>query len=401
MNDTWIKPRHRFFRNLAYIPIFLFIRLKYGFVPRPLDRSKRGQYLILYNHQTPMDQFFTGISFPDPIYHIATEDIFSTGFIASMLRYTVAPVPIRKGILDIRAIKDVLRVSREGGSIAVAPEGNRTFSGRTGHINPSIAKLAKKLGLPIALYRIEGGYGVEPRWTDKIRRGPMSAGFVRFIEPEEYASMTDAELAEEIRRGLSVDEARPSGEYRSGRSAEYIGRMLYVCPYCGLSEFSGRGDTFSCAGCGREVRYLPDKRLEGVGFDLPFCYAADWYEYQESFVNGLNEELFTGEPLFTDRGRLYRVIVYKKKEPVSKDAVFRLFGDRLIIDTGGSEIELPFGEVNGAAVLGRNRVNFYHGDDVWQLRGSEPGFNALKYVNIYYRYKNIKENDPDGQFLGL
>jgi hypothetical protein len=47
-----------------------------------------------------------------------------------------------------------LRVAREGGTIALAPEGNRTYSGKTEYMNPAIAALARKLALPIALYSV-------------------------------------------------------------------------------------------------------------------------------------------------------------------------------------------------------------------------------------------------------
>ena len=51
-------------------------------------------------------------------------------------------------------------------------------------------------------------------------------------------------------------------------------------------------------------------------------------------------------------------------------------------------------------VLGRNKLNLYIGDKVYQCKGNKR-FNALKYVHIYHRYKNIKEGNSDGKFLGL
>ena len=51
------------------------------------------------------------------------------------------------------------------------------------------------------------------------------------------------------------------------------------------------------------------------------------------------------------------------------------------------------------SVLGKNKLNIYHNNRVYQLK-SDKRFNALKYVNIYYRWKNITRGD-DSQFLGL
>ena len=71
----------------------------------------------------------------------------------------------------------------------------------------------------------------------------------------------------------------------------------------------------------------------------------------------------------------------------------------------GNRVELgerivPFAEITTAAVLGRNKLNVYYGDKVWQVRG-DKGFNALKYVHLIYRYKNIAKGEKDGKFLGL
>ena len=61
---------------------------------------------------------------------------------------------------------------------------------------------------------------------------------------------------------------------------------------------------------------------------------------------------------------------------------------------------IPFSEVNAAACLGKNKLNIYHGKMIYQFKGSKR-FNALKYVNLCFRYKNIMRGDANDQFLGL
>ena len=107
-------------------------------------KQKIGQCLILSNHQTAFDQFFVGMSFKKAVYFLASEDIFSNGWISSVIRWLVAPIPIKKQTTDVSAVMNCIRVAKEGGTIALAPEGNRTYDGRTVNINPAIAKLAKK-----------------------------------------------------------------------------------------------------------------------------------------------------------------------------------------------------------------------------------------------------------------
>lgn len=399
--ERWIRPRHRVVRNLLFPFIGLYTRLSYGVrVERFREQGDRA-YLILMNHQTPFDQFFVGMAFRGPVYYLATEDLFSNGWVSSLIRWLVAPIPIKKQTTDITAVRNCIRVAREGGTIALAPEGNRTYSGRTEYMNPAIGGLARKLKLPIALFRIEGGYGVEPRWSDVTRRGKMRAYVSRVIEPEEYADMTGDGLFALIQQGLYVDEAVADGPFRSGKRGEYLERAVYVCPFCGLSEFESHGAEVTCKKCGRTVTYGEDKTLTGKAFDFPFRFVKDWYEYQQAYINGLDLTALTEEPVYRDRAKMSEVILNKRKVPLRRDAELRLYGDRVTVDEEGENaLCFPFGEVSAVTVLGRNKLNIYHEKKVCQFKGSKR-FNALKYVNFYYRHKNIVRGNADGKFLGL
>ncbi|MBO5767984.1 MAG: 1-acyl-sn-glycerol-3-phosphate acyltransferase, partial [Clostridia bacterium] len=294
--EKWIKLRHKVVTASLRPLLRPYIVWKYGIECVKFKEQGDRKYLILLNHQTPFDQFFVALSFKKPIYYMATEDIFSKGFISKVITYLVAPIPIKKQTSDVAAVLNCLRVAREGGTICIAPEGNRTYSGRTEYINPTIASLAKRLKLPIALYRIEGGYGVQPRWSDVVRKGKMRAYVSRVIEPEEYKDMSDCELNDVINEGLFVNEAYTDGVFVHKKRAEYLERAIYVCPYCGLSEFESNGELFTCKHCGKSVRYTETKELVGVGHNFPFRYISQWYDYQQDFVNSLPIDTMTEKP---------------------------------------------------------------------------------------------------------
>lgn len=398
---TWMKPRHRLVTAIARLVLAPYSRLRYGISVEKFKQQGNRAYLILYNHQTAFDQFFVGMSFRGPIYYLATEDIFSLGWLSKLLRWAIGPIPIRKQTTDITAVMNCIKVAREGGSICIAPEGNRTYSGRTEYMSDSIASLAKKLKMPIALYRIEGGYGVQPRWSDVVRKGTMRGYVSRVIEPEEYADLKPMELFGLIEEGLYVDEAVADGTFRHPKRGEFLERAIYVCPHCGLAEFESQGHRITCKQCGRTVLYGEDKRLQGEGFDFPFQFAAQWYDYQKQYVNSLDVTAMTQVPLFRDRAAVSEVIVYKKKNLLRPDAAISLYGDRMVLDEGeAEELVIPFSEVSAAACLGKNKLNIYHGKMIYQFKGSKR-FNALKYVNLYFRYRNLTKGDSNDQFLGL
>ena len=403
----WVLKRHSVIYKAAYPIVKALCGITYpGLTIEPFPEGKNGQFLYIYNHQTPMDQFFVSILSGRPVYHIATEDIMSNGWVSRLLDWTVAPIPILKQMKDTRAVKNCVAVARQGGSIAVAPEGNRTFSGRTTHFGIGIVKLIKLMKLPIAIVRIEGGYGVEPRWAGASRKGRIRAYVSRVIMPEEYQGVDNDEFYEVLKQDLWEDESVPGGMYRSGRTAEYLERLFYVCPKCGLSSFESKGDTVTCKRCGLSLRYTENKELVDPSGKTAFRSLGEWYDHQEDHINSLDTASCVTDPLYEDRVSSSEVQLYKRKIPLEKDARALLYGDRIEVlgRNGNAIVRLPFEETETVTVLGKKKLNIYCGGRVIQLAGGDR-FNALKYVNLYYRYRNLKKQKNGGEegvkFLGL
>lgn len=401
MGKTWVKRRHKY--ATAFVRIFLgpFTAMRYRVKVIKFKEADNRQFLVLFNHQTAFDQFFLGMAFKNAIYYLASEDIFSIGFISKVLRYLTGPIPIKKQMTDLQALKNCLTVAKEGGTIAIAPEGQRTYSGETTYINPAIGAMAKKLKLPIAIFMIDGGYGVQPRWSNVVRRGRMKAGVTRVIEPEEYENLSKEELAELIKKEMSHSEACYDGEYRHKKLAEHLERVFYYCPDCGLSVFESKNDIISCKSCGNKIRYGIDKRLSGVDKPFPYEYVLDWYKAQEKHLNSVDITRFTQEPVFTDTVNFLRVVINKRKEVIKKGVKIALYGNRIEL-TGEDEFKdvFSFDNIRGVTVVGNNKSNLYRDGDVYQIKGGKD-LNALKYVHFYHRYKNLSEGNADVEFLGL
>ena len=392
----WVRPRHKLFRAILDVTLGTYTKIKYGVKIDRLPKDKRGQYLVLYNHQTAFDQFFVGVAFPDPVYFLASEDIFSMGFTSSLIKYLVAPISIRKQTTDVSAIMNCLRVVREGGTIAIAPEGNRTYSGKTEYINPSITTLAKQLKLPIAIFRIEGGYGVHPRWSDVVRKGKMHAYVSRIIQPEELKGLSDDEITSLLSNELYVNEANADHVFTSDRKAEYLERAMYVCPKCGMTKLESHGNVITCTRCGLSATYTDTTELEWSDKSIPHRFVNDWYEYQNAFINSLDVTRLVDSPIFEDEAQMRKVIPNKNKKLIKESVKLALYGDRVEVDGKA----WSFADVSAVVVLGKNKLNIYVDGHIYQFKGSSR-FNALKYVNIYHRYKNIEAHKEDSCFLGI
>ncbi len=395
----WLRRRHAVLTAMARFVLYPFVRFGYGCRPVRFAGQGKRPYLVLYNHQTPFDQFFVAYVFKGATYYVATEDIFSAGFLSSLLRFSVAPIPIKKATLDVRAVIDCMKVAREGGTIAIAPEGNRTYSGKTCYIKPGIVALARKLALPLAFVRIEDGFGVCPRFSDVKRKGGMRAYVSKVIEPEEYAAMSDGDLYDTVCRELATDESKSGGRFRHKKRAEYMERLFYFCPSCGMAKWESKDDRLHCLSCGMTAIYGEDKKFTGVGAPFAFSDVGAWYDAQEAFVRGLPLDAYTDKPAAGDTADLYSVIPYKKKVLKAEDAKLSLFSDRIEVLTGEEKTVYPFSGIRGAAVLGRNKLGIYTEGDMLQFKGDKR-FNALKYVNFYYHFSG-KEGNQHDEFLGL
>jgi len=116
----WMKFRHRVVRNLAFCVLYPYSKWKYGITVEKFREQGDRSYLILFNHQTAFDQFFVGMAFKGPVYYVASEDLFSMGWVSKLIRWVVAPIPIKKQTTDLNAVMNCIRVAREGGTIAIA-----------------------------------------------------------------------------------------------------------------------------------------------------------------------------------------------------------------------------------------------------------------------------------------
>lgn len=399
----WIKFRHRvvtFVVKIFAIPLFYLM----GFRWKKLPKNNKP-YLIFYNHQTVWDQFILALMSVKKTYFVMSDDLSSIKVLSSLLNWALHPIPYKKASTDFTILRNLKQVSGEGGSIAISPEGNRTYSGKTEYINPTGIKMMKFLKLPVAIVRIESGYGVFPRWANKRRRGKIYCKLYKIYEYEEYKDIPENELYEMICKDLYVDESNPSGPYKSRKKAECLERVIYNCPNCGITHFKSKGNVLSCTTCDLKLIYNEYKQFEyldkKITEKVPFNNVNEWYEFQK-------EELFkfklleypNDKPILLDKCIFAEVQFRKKKIFISKDAQLALYSDRIEVSYLDKKDVFLLSDISSTGVFGRNKFNIYIDKKIYQFK-YDDSFNALKYVNFIYKYKIEKGEEKDGKFLGL
>ena len=372
----WVKKRHAAvfaFLRFAMAP-FLWLRYHYRAEKAPI---RKGPCIVLSNHQATMDPFFISKAFPFQLYFYASDDLFNLK-VSPLIRYLAAPIPKSKSVADLKAVMISLRVLREGGAIGITPEGNRTLSGRQWEMGDSVAKLVKTAKVPLVLFNLCGGYGTDPRWGVKIRRGTKFVGRVRrILTPEEYAGMSDEELFGIIKNELDVDDTLSGERYKSRRRAEYIERALYMCPVCGsIGTIHSHGTGFCCTSCKTKAEYTEDLKISPPVGGYSRIY--EWYEWERQEIV---RRILVGEKI-SDGDILFRESVKLQKKIKLPGNTVTLDKDSLMISGGGTETRYPLAEIDAITAVGKKKFNFYYKGKILQVKGGKR-FCAIKYVHAF------------------
>ena len=385
----WCKVRHKFWFTIMR-PIFSFLFWKkYGYKAENYKLDRKQNYLIICNHSCSLDPFMLGKSFFRPIYFVASDDLLKNGLISKIMKHTVAPIPIRKGTMDISSIRNCISIAKEGGTIGIFPEGNRTYSGEISYLGINLVKFIRKLDLPLIIYHIDGGYGLDPRWGKKSRRGKGSRGYVqRALSKEELCSLKDEELLKIINTNLS-QEISPSLRFKSKEKAEYLERVLFVCPKChALETLVSEKNAIKCKCCSLEATYEEDLSFSSNDPSFKFKKVSQWMNYQKEYLKDLaieENKVLLGDEKVT----LISCLEGKEKEV---ELVGKLqMNSKSFIIKGEKEIQFFFKDIKQVENQGKHKLLFYIGKDYYEFKGGER-FSSYKYYLMFNRINNTLEN---------
>lgn len=380
-----------------------FARLLFGYKAERWN-ARHGPCLIVSNHVSKLDPLFLSLSFSFPVYFVAAEGVFKKPFWSSLLVWLMSPIPKLKGMSDLSTVREMVSAVRQGGSVGLFPNGNTSYSGDEQHIVQGLSRLVKLLKVPLVIYNLHGLYGVDPRWSAQLRRGPSSGRVRRVLSVKECSALSNAELDEVIKEGLSVSAVRdrPLGAlYRSKRKAEYLERVFFICPDCqAIDSFRSEANRVHCRKCGYELEYRNDLSFRLVKGRSPMHDVKSFYDFQVAFMGSLGmADIEALLPIVTDgeiwgeehRGRPDRILA----------TGLRVELNRTFLTLKGQSVdeEIPFNEIEGFALHLRNRLLFFFRGRYCWLKG-DPRRNALKFPYFFYTIKRLKGENPNG-FLGI
>ena len=387
-----VKRRHRFFFAIVR-PIARILARKHYFKTKAV-KLKGKNYLILSNHQSFWDPVFVALTIKGPIYFVTSDALNSQKWYLRLLFYCFGPIPKRKGFIDTTCIRTLCQAAKEGGNVAIFPEGNRQWNDSMFYIDRAVVKLVRLLKLPLVLYNINGGYGMQPRWGRSKRKGKHTGAIKEIVSWEEISAMSDNELYEKIVTGLKVIDSCSGELYKSNERAEYLERELFVCPKCGAqSTLHSQGNDIKCEHCGLTVTYGEDLHLTSPDPDFHFDRLVDWYEFQQKYVRDF--DLNSADVLLSDDN----VTVYDKtatERIVVAQGRLTLTKDKLSV----GDFEVPTSEIIGGSTQDSEKMMFNVGNKSYMAVGTER-FNGIKYLLFFNRVcRQIAEKGGD-KYYGL
>ena len=196
-----------------------------------------GAGIILANHNSLFDVIWLYAMLHRPVYYAANEDLFRKRGLRTLIRWFGA-FPKRKAASDIAAMRSIFSIIGRGGLIGIFPEGVRSWDGSNQALFPAIARLIRKLAVPVYICRFEGSYLAYPRWARHWRKVPVRGVFSRLYSTESIPRDEDRILQEITDAIHTPDFDMPVSvaRRRQGGLAVNITRVLYRCPSCGTME---------------------------------------------------------------------------------------------------------------------------------------------------------------------
>jgi 1-acyl-sn-glycerol-3-phosphate acyltransferase len=162
--------------TLVWALVVPFMRLYFRLRITGAERIPReGPVIIAPNHKSFWDSFFIAAATTRPVRYMGKSELFEKG--AGRLLVALGAFPVRRGTSDDEALETARTVLRQGGVLALFPEGTRVRDpDELGEPRSGAGRLALELGVPLLPAAISGTENLFFGPVPKPRRVAVSFG---------------------------------------------------------------------------------------------------------------------------------------------------------------------------------------------------------------------------------
>ncbi len=203
--------------GFLYWAIRAFTRAVESLLTRPLivgreHIPRHGGVLVVSNHASIADPVILLAEMPRPLAFMTKEELFRPPLVGRFLRLWRGAFPVRRGEVDIGALRDALELIREGHPVVLFPEGTRRPNG-LGRAHPGVAYLATRARCSVLPVGIVGSEAMQSIWCLRKRPRFEVCFGEPFVVPEKVGD-TEAVLDIIMRRIAALLPPERRGAYR-------------------------------------------------------------------------------------------------------------------------------------------------------------------------------------------
>jgi 1-acyl-sn-glycerol-3-phosphate acyltransferase len=166
------RPLYAVVRALVVPFMRLYFRLRITGAERI---PREGPVIITPNHKSFWDSFLVAAATKRPVRYMGKSELFETG--AGRLLVALGAFPVRRGAADEEALETARTVLRQGGVLALFPEGTRVRDpDELGEPRSGAGRLALEIGVPLLPAAISGTENLFFGPVPKPRRVAVSFG---------------------------------------------------------------------------------------------------------------------------------------------------------------------------------------------------------------------------------
>ena len=256
-----------------------------------LKKIKKGPTILLASHASRLEFIYM-------IYGFKRNDINIVCGYQNIIKKGLYNLFIKLGVIskylyqpDIVCMKNILKVLKRDGTIAIFPEGIQSTSGSLHPINPATAQFIKRSKANIFVATSKGAYLATNRYSKDRKKGYIGVDYSLVFTPDMLEELNDEQiyslLLEKIKYNDFVNNKIIRSKYIGKKSNAFgIDKILYKCPDC-REEYTlyTNDDTIICKHCGLKVRVNEYYDLVSVKSNKIPKDIDEWYKWQRRCVS--------------------------------------------------------------------------------------------------------------------